>query len=1377
MFDQQAVASLSAQGQSTQLVEIRLKTKGYGYLWVPQSPKFSPQKRCVGKPKLCQHLAGRSTLTLETSMRLVVLILLYLQSSSVLAQTFTNSTGGPIPDGTALAANSYGAPLDVPIVVSGVANGTIDTLSVAFSANHSFVGDLEVTLLSPYGQEHLLFARTGATDNNGGSAANLVASNAYTFSDPATSNWWTAAGLADVNIPSSNARTVPSGGPGVSNPPAPTSLLAVFQRRPPNGTWKLRFRDGWQGDIGNVSSASITVTTTGDTRTVTKIEDTNDNDCSPTDCSLREAIRASSAGIVSVDRIEFARPFFDSPRRILLSSGLNYNPPPMFAMVGPGAHLLNLSGGGKHEISFAGSSQEFLTFSGLRMTDARFIAIEDGPLLSNVELAFSGDISLFKAEINDSSIHSNRAGSNNLQLVFESVLRRVTVSGNTADRTISASNITTLIDCTIVDNHVLLTGVEGVVRLQNTVIAGNRVFSGAQAIDIAGSFQSLGHNFIGNRGSVTTINQASDQTGTALAPLNPVLSPLSRHGGQIPVHVPLSGSPLLDKGRRLGTDERGVPVVDFPIIAPAVGGNNGDIGAVEFNPINVSNLNDSGPGSLRQILADAPSAPAVSDVVFGLILPPAAKITLTSGELIIDKNVSIHGPGARKLTISGNRQSRVLAVQPSARVSISGLSLADGNGIGATSNNFGGIVLSVAGSQLAMVNTVLRNGRADLFYGGWVLAGFGEFTNSAIIGTRNDALGVVDRGMLQMYRATVSGCDIDCIGAGGSSELSIIDSTLLAKNGNALRQLGRLFVRNTLFSGGLTVSGSASVFSGGHNLIGSTDSTAFTGTDQVGTSAAPIAARLSPLAYHGGLVPTHVPLAGSPALDKGRRSGADARGLRSFDIASIAAASDGDDSDIGAVEAQALFVNNTNDSGTGSLRQAVLDANSNGVALDDVLFNFPTLPSTIALQSRLPNPVSGGALNLLGPSAAQFTISGNSANQLFSFTAPGHLGMSGLSLFNFRGIDGPALEVYQTEVHLTEIEVRDNVASGRGGAMLIGDADAVIESSTFANNSATGNYGALAYLGSGSRLQIRSSTFSGNSGTNGSAIANVARDAGASVLELESVTLAENNGSAALFSLATSTGAATSSAQNTLFSGTASSIGTSGTPASFTSLGFNLSATSEPLLNQTTDRVNVNPNLGTLQLNGDGTRTHALIIPSAAIDAGISTTGLALDQSGNPRTLDLLSIANALGSDGTDIGAFELQTAPDNPPVLSLSPAVGTIIYSTSGTALPIAVTPSGGSGSGSGSGPGATTTVGACTITAGGAAFPTTTTAQLSFVGNTTTAQNLNLPNCVPQSTVTNATLICPVVRGTASPLTRIWTLNCPAMAAELIFRNGFEN
>ncbi len=125
-------------------------------------------------------------------------------------------------------------------------------------------------------------------------------------------------------------------------------------------------------------------------------------------------------------------------------------------------------------------------------------------------------------------------------------------------------------------------------------------------------------------------------------------------------------------------------------------------------------------------------------------------------------------------------------------------------------------------------------------------------------------------------------------------------------------------------------------------------------------------------------------------------------------------------------------------------------------------------------------------------------------------------------------------------------------------------------------------------------------------------------------------------------------------------------------------------------------------------------------------------------------------------------GTVTVPGGPVNtPPVIAYNPATGsTITYTAGGTAAPIVATPSGGSGSGAA----ATTTVGACTITGGGAAFPTTTIAQLSFVGNTTTAQNINLPSCVPQAAATTATLTCPETPGAGASVNRVWTLTCPA-------------
>jgi uncharacterized repeat protein (TIGR01451 family) len=95
--------------------------------------------------------------------------------------------------------------------------------------------------------------------------------------------------------------------------------------------------------------------------------------------------------------------------------------------------------------------------------------------------------------------------------------------------------------------------------------------------------------------------------------------------------------------------------------------------------VTVTNTNDSGPGSLRQAIADAQPGDTVE---FALGLP--ATITLTSGGLSITKPLTIAGPGPELLAVSGNDASRVFRVHKprgatQMAVSLSGLTIRDGN--------------------------------------------------------------------------------------------------------------------------------------------------------------------------------------------------------------------------------------------------------------------------------------------------------------------------------------------------------------------------------------------------------------------------------------------------------------------------------------------------------------------------------------------------------------------------------------------------------------------------------------------------------------------------------------------------------------------------
>jgi len=60
-------------------------------------------------------------------------------------------------------------------------------------------------------------------------------------------------------------------------------------------------------------------------------------------------------------------------------------------------------------------------------------------------------------------------------------------------------------------------------------------------------------------------------------------------------------------------------------------------------PSTVTNLNDAGAGSLRQAIIDTPSGGTV-DFQDGL----TGTITLPSGELLINKDLTIAGPGANR---------------------------------------------------------------------------------------------------------------------------------------------------------------------------------------------------------------------------------------------------------------------------------------------------------------------------------------------------------------------------------------------------------------------------------------------------------------------------------------------------------------------------------------------------------------------------------------------------------------------------------------------------------------------------------------------------------------------------------------------------------
>jgi hypothetical protein len=202
--------------------------------------------------------------------------------------------------------------------------------------------------------------------------------------------------------------------------------------------------------------------------------------------------------------------------------------------------------------------------------------------------------------------------------------------------------------------------------------------------------------------------------------------------------------------------------------------------AAQAEDIKVTNLNDSGPGSLRQALIDASNDDPDSDrILFKSKLSGTIELDNSSDVLYIyEGDLTIKGPGARKLTVDANGTGKVFGVYsvldglPEISATISGLTITGGNGEGEVDGLGGGILnyysdltlkqVTIADNSAAEDGGGVRNLGGDLridsstitgntaegaFGGGGVYSGYGDMTitNSTISGntsTTEDGGGV-----------------------------------------------------------------------------------------------------------------------------------------------------------------------------------------------------------------------------------------------------------------------------------------------------------------------------------------------------------------------------------------------------------------------------------------------------------------------------------------------------------------------------------------------------------------------------------------------------------------------------------------------------------
>jgi CSLREA domain-containing protein len=481
----------------------------------------------------------------------------------------------------------------------------------------------------------------------------------------------------------------------------------------------------------------------------------------------------------------------------------------------------------------------------------------------------------------------------------------------------SAASTVTLTNCTIVNNTgataggIAATDLGGTAttNLKNTIVAGNSLPNLA-VVGADAHLVSQGNNLASDDGGGFLIG-AGDMINT-----DPQLSPIGRYGGKMQTLLPRPTSPAVNAGNNTGapaTDQRGVP---RPI------GGTVDIGAVELNPLLVTDASDPGDGicdgtcTLREAIATANGDGAsADDIFFSSLFDTPQTVNLTAVLPDLDTDMTINGPGADLLTVRRDTGGayRMLAVGTAATVHVSGMTVANGSsdyyaGIlnqgvlhivasavtGSTASITGGGVSSIGTGALLFDRVTVSGNTAGNGAGVFIQNGIGSLRNCTIGGNTATALagGVLVLGTagtnpsVAVINCTVArnagpgGGGIYAKDQGGPAAAQLL-ATILAANG-----------------GNVSVEGAnASIASNGFNLVDDDFGGVSISSDLINTNP-----RLTTFGNYGGPLQTFYPKPGSPAIDAGYYTllgATDERGV---------ARPQGAAADIGAVEADGTVI-------------------------------------------------------------------------------------------------------------------------------------------------------------------------------------------------------------------------------------------------------------------------------------------------------------------------------------------------------------------------------------------------------------------------------------------------------------------------------------
>ena len=319
--------------------------------------------------------------------------------------------------------------------------------------------------------------------------------------------------------------------------------------------------------------------------------------------------------------------------------------------------------------------------------------------------------------------------------------------------------------------------------------------------------------------------------------------------------------------------------------------------------------------SLREAVLAANGTADNDTIIFTGFFNVPRTITLGGTDIIITNNgtLLINGPGADKLTVSGNNASRIFTNNTGSITTVSNLRATDGNGISTVATGRAGAIYNNAGTLT--LNNLIINANTTTNGGGLNNAGTASvmnLNNCYVFGNTATASGGgiqnFSTSTLNINNSSISGnvSGSNTVGGGGiqgNGTVNIVNSTIANNTANTGSGGGIIFngtvlnITNSTFAGNTaTLNGGGihkstanpgnirnTIISGNNGAAASPDATgAFNSLGNnvignIGTSTGWIMSDLqntnpllSPIGFYGGIGLSYALLSTSPALNAGQ---------------------------------------------------------------------------------------------------------------------------------------------------------------------------------------------------------------------------------------------------------------------------------------------------------------------------------------------------------------------------------------------------------------------------------------------------------------------------------------------------------------------------